>query len=254
MSGESPKFKEKFGAEVWSGVYDFPERDNKYFIFRHGSELVADICSKVSQSSEVWLDIGCGTGHLSAELSEMGLFVVGMDFDQKMIEFAGSRFLGQSVSNKLKFIQASAYHLPFNDNKIDGIVATSLAGCLSSPYEFFQEIYRVLRRDGVAIITFTNRNSLLLKINWYLRMVKHLTEKSTDGDYNYRLYSSAEVMDDLHRIGFEVQEIRHYNFFLNVGNWLIPPKALSLYFEGLGRYKISRLFGRNFVIVAKKIN
>lgn len=253
MSEQFSKFKEKFDPEQWSAIYTSSKRNNKDFIFKHGSELVEDICSKMSRSNELWLDIGCGIGHLAAKLSEMGLSVMGLDHDTKMIEFASKCFLRHRIANRVAFITAKAESLPFVDNAADGIVAVSLMGCLSSPDKFFQEIYRVLRKNGFAIITFTNRTSLLIKINWCLNRALHMIRKPANSDGQYRVYACTEVVDKLQKVGFRVLNTRFYNFFLSFGNWMIPPKGLAIYCEGLNKYKVSHRLGGNFIIVARKI-
>jgi len=253
MSEQFFKFKEKFDPEEWSGVYDFSKRNNKNFIFRHGSELVEDTCSKISRPNELWLDIGCGTGDLAVKLSEMGLSVIGVDHDPRMIEFANKRFLWHSIVNRLTFTTAKAEFLPFVDNSTDGIVAASLAGCLSLPDKFFQEAYRVLRKNGFAIITFTNRTSLLLKINWCLNKTLHMIRKPTDSDDQYQLYACTEIADKLQKIGFRILNTRFYNFFLNAGDRMIPPKWLAIHCERFNKYKMGHRVGGNFIIVAQKI-
>lgn len=253
MSEQFFKFKEKFDPEEWSAIYDFSKGNSKNFIFKHGSELVEGTCSKISRPNELWLDIGCGTGDLAAKLSEMGLSVIGVDHDTRMIEFGNNRFLWYRMVNRLAFTAAKAEFLPFVDNSTDGIVAVSLAGCLSSSDKFFQEAYRVLRKNGFAIITFTNRTSLLLKINWCLNKALQMIRKPTDSDDQYRLYACTEVADKLNKIGFRVLNTRFYNFFLNAGNWMIPPKWLAIYCERFNKYKMSHLVGGNFIIVARKV-
>jgi ubiquinone/menaquinone biosynthesis C-methylase UbiE len=247
------KFKEKFDPEQWSAIYDFSKKNNKDFVFKRGSELVEDICSKISRPNELWLDIGCGTGYLSAKLSEISLSVIGVDHGREMIEFANERFLEHSIAHRPAFITAAAESLPFNDNTIDGIVAVSLAGCLSSPDKFFQEAYRVLHKNGFAIITFTNQTSLLIKINWLLNKALYMIRKRTDIGGQYRVFACAEVVDKLEKVGFSIINAKFYNFFLNVGNWMIPPKRLAIYCERLSRYKMSHRLGGNFIIIARKI-
>lgn len=55
------------------------------FVWRHGSELL-DLLAP--QPGERVLDLGCGTGHLTAELAARGAKVVGLDNDPAMIERA----------------------------------------------------------------------------------------------------------------------------------------------------------------------
>ncbi len=55
------------------------------FVWQHGSDLI-DLLAP--QPGERVLDLGCGTGHLTAELAARGASVVGLDNDPAMIEQA----------------------------------------------------------------------------------------------------------------------------------------------------------------------
>jgi SAM-dependent methyltransferase len=48
-------------------------------------------------------------------------------------------------------------HLPFEDNRFDGIINTVSVQYLTRPLEVFAEVYRVLRPGGRYIVTFSNR-------------------------------------------------------------------------------------------------
>jgi len=234
-----PKPTDHFNPEQWTRIYDSGNRDGFAFVFRRGADIAYEICSGLGIPGGLWLDIGCGAGDLANKLSQTGRTVIGLDHDPAMIDLAQKRF-----GTKLKFLTAGAYELPFGDESIDGLMATSLAGCLEFPERFYREVHRVLRKDGFAVLTFTNRQSVLLKIN-------SLTRKMNNAPL-LRLYKCKDVIKDLKETGFNVTDVRFYNFFLNFGSRLFPPKSIALYLEGLDKYKISRRLGRNFIITAKK--
>jgi ubiquinone/menaquinone biosynthesis C-methylase UbiE len=250
MSISQGKPTDHFNAEEWDRIYT--ARKGSGVVFRRGVELADEISSRLSRPGERWLDIGCGTGHLAAKLSRSGRLVTGVDHDPVMIEYAARMFLNDPATDQLSFVAADACHLPLGDESVDGVVATSLAGCLSFPAQFFQEVYRVLRRGGYAIMTFTNRASVLLKINSYIRRIAPKTGRLNDAAFSFRLYRSDRVAEDLKKIGLTAVEVRYYNFFLNCGDWSLPSGRLAARMEGLNRYKIRRRLGRNFIIVAQK--
>jgi ubiquinone/menaquinone biosynthesis C-methylase UbiE len=253
MSERNFKLTDYFEPEQWAGIYGAGKKNDSAFIFRHGTDLVFDISSRLGRPGGLWLDIGCGTGDLAAKLSETGWTVVGLDHDPRMIDFAKKRFLVETANDNLKFVPANAYDLPFGDETVDGITAVSLVGCLASPVKFFRQVHRVLRKGGFAVITFTNRASFLLKINAPLRKIMFKTRKSAADSFLFRFYRCASVTEDLQNIGLRVVETRFYNFFLNPANRLFPPESFALYLEGLNKYKIGRRLARNFIIVAQKM-
>lgn len=241
-----------FDPHQWGSIYESPSNQN--FIFRRATELVEEACLKYMMKGSLLLDVGCGTGHLSVNLSSKGFSVIGVDHDPKMIIYAEKRFstylTNSSKRIKLRFLNAKAESLPFEKNSFDGIIAVSFMGCISSPEVVFKEFNRVLHKGGVAIITFTNLNSLILKTNFYLNLI---WKKGQNENKKFRLYSLKGVEEYLQKTGFKILEIRYYNFFLNIGNHIFPSKRLSTYLEHLKENRLIRILGRNFLLVLEKV-
>jgi SAM-dependent methyltransferase len=226
-----------FDPQEWSRVYNEPQAGGKMFIFRRGCELALELCETLARPGQRWLDIGCGTGHLTAALHQTGACIIGADYDCNMIKFARQR--------TAMLVVAGAGSLPFADATLDGVVATSLIGCLPSPEKLFAETHRVLRDQGHAVMTFTNEASWLLTLNYLLANRPGRRE-------SYRLHRAANVTRDLENIGFRISQVKFYNFVLHAGNCLLPPVALAKRGERLGCFKISHRLARNFIVVAQK--
>jgi ubiquinone/menaquinone biosynthesis C-methylase UbiE len=238
-------FQDTFDPEEWSAVYDPTKSQAAHFAFRHGTELAARTCLEMAKPGEFWVDIGSGTGDLAAKLVSHGLRVTGIDHDSRMIETASRRFADRTASGNLQFLKSAAVQLPFEENSVDGIIATSFMGCLDSPQPFYREAFRILKPEGKMILTFTNRSSLLLRINAMLRRAK--------GGESYHLYIGRETKEDLQRHGFQVESLLYYNFFLNPGKRIYPSVRLALLAERIGQIGFSKLFARNFLIVGIKM-
>src|SRR3954466_10685547 len=89
-------------AQQWdAGLYD----DKHAFVWQHGASLVELLAPK---PGERVLDLGCGTGHLTARLTEAGAAVVGLDSSGEMLEQARSAY------PHLEFIQADARDFQLN--------------------------------------------------------------------------------------------------------------------------------------------
>jgi ubiquinone/menaquinone biosynthesis C-methylase UbiE len=56
------------------------------FVWKHGASLVELLAPR---PGERVLDLGCGTGHLTARIAEAGADVVGIDASAEMVEQAG---------------------------------------------------------------------------------------------------------------------------------------------------------------------
>src|SRR6478609_8265095 len=81
--------------------------DTKHaFVFGYG-EGVVDLLAP--QSGERILDVGCGTGHLTAKIAQAGAQVFGIDASPAMIEQARALF------PELSFLVADATHFAFDE-------------------------------------------------------------------------------------------------------------------------------------------
>ncbi|MCD0483835.1 class I SAM-dependent methyltransferase [Streptacidiphilus sp. ASG 303] len=92
------------------------------------------------------LDVGCGTGLVSARISRPGLRVAGADASPGMLRLAAAR-LGGAV------VLADARRLPFADGTLDAVSAVWLLHLLPDAAPVVAECARVLRPGGVLVAT-----------------------------------------------------------------------------------------------------
>lgn len=100
------------------------------------------------------LDLCCGTGHYSALLSYFVDDVVGVDFADVLIEKAKKR------RSMARFIVGDARELPFEDQTFDGLISFSALYYIKEIETVFNEMNRVLKDNGVAIIELGNLYSI----------------------------------------------------------------------------------------------
>lgn len=237
--------------QKWSDILDDTSPEGSRFIFQRTIELAFESCESIIRPEQRWLDLGCGTGHLAYRLAMTGATVVGIDHDARMVEFARHRWSASMPRRRLQWVLSSAEHLPIGDGTIDGVVATSLAGYLPATRLLLGEMRRVLRPNGYAVISFTNRASFLLKLN-HAAARWTAARSGSRPDRDYHLQAVASLAQEMGDVGLSVVQIRCYNFVLHVGNRLIPPPLLARRMERFGGLKLSRWIARNFVVVACK--
>jgi 2-polyprenyl-3-methyl-5-hydroxy-6-metoxy-1,4-benzoquinol methylase len=214
-------------------------------VFRRGVALARRACLARAAPGQHWLDVGCGTGHLAGELAAAGLVITGIDHDAAMIRAARAR-LGGSAAARVNYEVALAERLPIGDGAAHGVVATSLLGCIAQPRSFFHEVHRVLRPGGIAVMTFTNRASVLHAFGG------GIYKSAPRGYLPVRAYTQHEAVRDLSDADLEVIEVRYYNFHFGIGRRAVPGRLVAGALERALRGRVGAAIGRNFLVVAAK--
>ena len=98
------------------------------------------------------LDFGCGSGDLSAFLSDAGYEVHGVDQAGGMIKRARTRFAGPLV----EFSEVQNAQLPFFDGQFAACVSSSVLEYVAPLGAYLRELRRVVKKGGVALVTVPN--------------------------------------------------------------------------------------------------
>ncbi len=106
----------------------------------------------------VTLDVGCGTGRTTIPLSKLGFDTIGIDISEKLIEIAKSN----PYKENIHYGTGDCTNLSYNDNSFNNALF-SFNGWCQIPYdnnrtEALNEIYRVLKPNGIFIFTSHIRN------------------------------------------------------------------------------------------------
>ena len=102
---------------------------------------------------KVVLDVACGEGYGSSLMSEVADSVVGVDISDEAVSHATVAY----AKPKLKFLMGSAIALEFEDAAFDVVVSFETIEHLAEQAQMLAEIRRVLRPEGVLIISSPNR-------------------------------------------------------------------------------------------------
>ncbi len=104
-------------------------------------------------SGKTILDAGCGAGYGSAELARAAGTVTGIDLAADAIAFARGSY---SMAG-LQFLVSSCTVMPFPPNTFDVIVAFEVIEHLADYRAFLDECARVLRHQGLFIVSSPNK-------------------------------------------------------------------------------------------------
>ncbi len=100
------------------------------------------------------LDVGCGHGFGTAELAKHALEVTGVDYSARTIEANNARY-AKAFPN-LRFIQNRVPQLNFPDESFDVVTSFQFIEHLEARTEFVRETYRVLKPNGVLLLSTPN--------------------------------------------------------------------------------------------------
>ena len=97
------------------------------------------------------LDAGCGTGYGSTELAGVASSVTGFDVAPEAVDYARAHF------EDPRFTIAACSAMPFAPNVFDLVVAFEVIEHLQDYRGFLQECARVLKHQGLLIVSSPNR-------------------------------------------------------------------------------------------------
>jgi len=87
------------------------------------------------------------------------LNLIGIDIASEILEFAKKRALDRSLGKRIEFKIGNVEKLPFSNESIDFIISTFSLHHWVNPVKGFNEIHRVLKRDGTLLIFDFRRDS-----------------------------------------------------------------------------------------------
>ena len=118
----------------------------------------------VDRRDKVFFDIGCGYGRLFIEYKDFENIVL-VDYSIKNLENARSRirkFLkgDNKRLSSVYFIAADAANLPVKSRCADAVLTVRMVHHLDNPEQYFNEVTRILRSNGLYFLEFANKRNL----------------------------------------------------------------------------------------------
>jgi ubiquinone/menaquinone biosynthesis C-methylase UbiE len=158
---EVPRARRAF-FDVWSRFYDAPPA--QWMVYRPVHEAV--LAELRTEPVRRVLDVGCGTGILTARIGALlnGL-VCGFDLSFGMLEQATRRRVGP-------WVQADAVRLPVRDESADAVVSTEAFHWFRDHDAALREFRRILVPGGRIVVAVVNPRSATaarMAQNWFAR-------------------------------------------------------------------------------------
>lgn len=180
--------------------------------------LVADMLiqfSKAGLDKTKFIDLGCKDGYLLDKAEEFGYEAHGVDIENNIIDILNKH--GYNVK-KADLNKA----LPYENNSFDIISCQQVIEHLTDPENLIKEGYRILKKDGILILSTPNLASfgsrLRLLFNKYPLQLGPCN-KWHFGNH-YRLFTLPTLKCVLERNGFRVDKTIGTEIYFNPNAWL----------------------------------
>jgi trans-aconitate methyltransferase len=182
-----------FALERPRHQWDAQLYDDKHaFVWKHGAALLELLAP---QSGERILDLGCGTGHLTAQIAGAGANVVGIDRAASMIEQARRAY--PDLHFEVADGRAFAFPQPF-----DAVFSNAVLHWIKEPRAVIECVRQALKPGGRFVAEFGGRGN----VQKIAAAVKNALHATGSGEFETPWYypSIGEYTPLLEQAGLEV--------------------------------------------------
>lgn len=190
------------------------------------------------KGKEKVLEVGCGRGFYEQFLPTIypQISITGIDMKEEYLNIARASCQKKNVT----FLQGDATKLSFPNASFDRIVSSEVIEHIPEDGRALSEMYRVLKKGGVAMITVPNKHYPFFwdPLNWILEHIFHMHIPShiwwLAGIWadHVRLYDEQELTDKIKRSGFTIER------FWRTTHYCVPLSHFLLY--GIGKNLVER--------------
>ena len=148
MSRKSRKLNKD--KKLWERKFIVSNYDDDALQKLKYQHIIDKTISEIS-SSDIVIEVGCGTGLISFEAAKTARKVYATDISSEMIEQCKSKQHSMNVDN-IEFSKEDSYSLSFEDSIADKLICCNALHVMSTPGKALDEMRRVLKQDGKLII------------------------------------------------------------------------------------------------------
>jgi ubiquinone/menaquinone biosynthesis C-methylase UbiE len=110
------------------------------------------IAAQPITKGKIVLDIASGSGYGTKLLSESAKFVYGVDVNETAINYSKKNYAAKNI----EYLTGDGESIPLEDNSVDVVVTFETIEHIKDYKKFMTEVKRVLKDDGLAIISTPN--------------------------------------------------------------------------------------------------
>ena len=157
---------EPCGTQFVQGANDRRDFFEKFREHRYRSlYFIPELVPFASAAGKDLLEIGCGNGADGTRFAQQGAHYTGVDLTQAAVDATREHFgyLGLTGTFQIE----NAEQLTFRDQSFDLVYSNGVLHHTPNPQQAFDEVHRVLKPGGRAIIMLYHKNSL----NYWVRIL-----------------------------------------------------------------------------------
>lgn len=185
------------GMNGWVARWYTRTRSNDIEDFRLRAKAVH---ARLHPGSDV-LEVAPGPGFFAIELAKLGDFkITGLDISPTFVDIATQN--ARKAGANIEFRLGNASAMPFPDTSFDFVYCSAAFKNFSEPLAALNEMYRVLRPRGEAMIEDLRRDASLDEITSYIRQSgrKWLDAWMTRWTFRHMLMKRAYTQADFQRL------------------------------------------------------
>jgi len=205
------KFTQEELHAIWHKVpVDYYQKGVKNNILQrlwHRGKLVA-VASLVNENTKKILDVGCASGWFLHMLSKKfpNAKCVGIDSYKDAIMY------GKKKYKNLTLVDADGHKIPFSDESFDLVICTEMLEHVLDPNKVIQEIKRVLKPDGLAVIEMDSGNMLFRLIWYWWTNMRNGVWK----DSHIQPFTASKLEGIIKKGGLKIKKKKNFNFTMAV--------------------------------------
>lgn len=185
-------------------MYEFiEENEEKHWWFRARQNIIRMFITQYREHYNTVLDIGCGSGHFLWGIKDISTNRFGIDEHDYNTAWH-------------TVIQGDARNLPFEDARMDLVTMLDVLEHIPESDKALREIYRVIKPDGLCVLT--------------VPAFQFLYSPYDKNNNHVKRYCKGDLCSKLERNGFQILRCSYFN------TWLFPLEApVRLLEKAIGR-------------------
>jgi ubiquinone/menaquinone biosynthesis C-methylase UbiE len=176
----------KVAAELDTGSPEFFQEVERYRFEK--LDYLPKVIDYSAFAGKKVLDLGCGLATDLSRFAKGGANVTGVDISPNAIRLAKDNFSQRDLSGE--FMRMNGHALDFEDQQFDLVYCHTVLHFTNEPQKMVDEIHRVLKPGGSALVMTVNRASWLYVLHKLAGMKIDYLDSPVFSPFNYSEFES----------------------------------------------------------------